>query len=146
LALAAAGATVDLVRRPLPRHPRLVWTILALEVALASGSASGLVVCIGADGHHAIEMAAWDDCCPDHGAPTARIEAGNACACTDTPLLRCARLEPRPDATPAARAAVLPLPPPASPNPALVATRGDALLQLATASDLAARRTVVLVR
>jgi hypothetical protein len=62
-------------------NSRLVWALVAVQLALGTVSTTGLEVCIGAAGHLEIERAHM-------GVPCHPIEGGTALSsgCIDTPL------------------------------------------------------------
>jgi hypothetical protein len=64
---------------------------LALQLLTSAGALPGLVLCVGEDGHLAIEAAVAEDCCasaPIGVSSRSLVENSSACACTDTPLFQ----------------------------------------------------------
>lgn len=71
---------------PHSKTPRLaVWLGLVLQ-ATASLCFHGLVLCVSANGHVAVEWLAAADCCPEESG-SATLAPGDCCGCTDAPLL-----------------------------------------------------------
>lgn len=61
-----------------------VWLGLVLQTSAAL-CFHGLVLCVGANGHVAVEWLAVADCCPEEIGSTA-LAPGDCCDCTDAPL------------------------------------------------------------
>jgi hypothetical protein len=70
------------------------WVCSALQLVVSFGLGVSSVLCVGDDGHFAIESAIAGDCCADPvvAGATAKVaahrSATEACDCTDTPLLQ----------------------------------------------------------
>jgi hypothetical protein len=76
------------MRRGRP-HRHAVWLCVALHLFLTLGMASGLVLCVGRDGHAAVESRFAEDCCADEAAgERAERLTRVSCVCTDAPLLQ----------------------------------------------------------
>ncbi len=70
-------------------HSGAAWLCLAVYLSLNVG-VSGLVLCIGKEGHVAIESRFAEDCCDDErgASDTLGFEACDDCECTDGSLLQ----------------------------------------------------------
>jgi hypothetical protein len=72
-----------------PAHTNAAWLCVAVYLVLSVG-VSDLVLCVGKEGHVAIESRFAEDCCDDaRGAgDSRRLEAADACECVDASLLQ----------------------------------------------------------
>jgi hypothetical protein len=66
----------------------LVWLSLVAYVLTTAIWAPGLVLCLEADGHVSIELAAEDclSCCPEEGAEEPGEQSWSSCPCLDLVL------------------------------------------------------------
>jgi len=147
----ARGANGAMLRgtsmRPGHLHSSAAWLCLAVYLSLNVG-VSGLVLCIGKEGHVAIESRFAEDCCDDEGGASAtlRIEARDACDCTDASLLQPAA-GMRVSSGLVLPGTTLPLPNATAHVEAGLscAPRGDDVRPACVSPPLLARRTIVLL-
>lgn len=122
----------------------VVWLGLVLQTT-AAFCFNGLVLCVGANGHVAVEWLAGADCCPEESSSTT-FAPGDHCDCIDAPLILRAvakRVAVDPNefaaATPSAAAAVIP-----SSKPPAALSSGPPDCALPPPDVRVARRSVLL--